>query len=634
MNAGIINMASLVFILLGVVALSLYQRRKQIQFDEQQQTAQDYSIEIWNPPGDATEPEEWKEFFETRFGGHMTCCTVTKDNDLLVRALAERREVLARIEEKVREGSSVSTLSLSELAARIEHGRKLIANVKSRVAPGIPELVGRLTVLNTKVQGLAQQHYNATRVFCTFETEKTQRKVLQEMTVGSITAYKNKTHTVDPKVLFRGEHVLLVREAEEPNTIRWMDLDEKLSTRIKQITFTTLISLVCIFAVAVIVTLCRQISAAAAALAISISNAVFPFVAKIITNFEAHASETGKQSSLYVKIAIFRWVITAIVITVIIPFTSTLTNGPEHLITSIYIIFFADLVTTNALQVIDPVSNFQRHFLAPRAGSQERMNLLMGGTEYTIAERYTNMTKTLFLTFYYSAIYPSAFFMCALTLTVNFFIDKFSLMRTWQPAPMLGPGVAKFSTIYFMTTAIAAMAITSSYLFSGFPYDNLCAEDVSHSAYYGSWQITDGDGKSSTADVEPGERSYHFCNQFLGPSSGNFAFPVLPGKQPSGSKWMTEEQEQLTGLYGIVSVSVLGLVGLVFVYRLFRATQGLFSASHKVSSIFLFARSALIIYSFSYFMVILIIFLRPSPMVMTRVNLSVKLRIFHLTFRK
>ena len=136
-----------------------------------------------------------------------------------------------------------------------------------------------------------------------------------------------------------------------------------------------------------------------------------------------------------------------------------------------------------------------------------------------------------------------------------------------------------------MTSAIAALAIVSSYLYSGFPFDNLCASDVSHSAYYGSWKVTNGEGQDSAALVEPGMRSYHFCNQFLGIGS-SFTFPALPDAQSAGFEWMTDEQEQLTGIYGWVSVGVLGLVGLVFLYRILRSLQDLFIASYKVSGVY------------------------------------------------
>ena len=176
------------------------------------------------------------------------------------------------------------------------------------------------------------------------------------------------------------------------------------------------------------------------------------------------------------------------------------------------------------------------------------MNLLMGGTKYTIAERYTNMTKTLFLTFCYCATYPGVFFLCAATLIINYHVDKFYLLRTWTPAPMLGAHIANFSRIYFMTTAIAALAIVSLYLFAGFPFDNLCAEDVSHSVYVGIWNITDGEGRENIAVIEPMGRSYHYCSQFLGPGT-DFLFPVLPESQSPHSSWMTEEQEQLVRWY-------------------------------------------------------------------------------------
>jgi hypothetical protein len=73
------------------------------------------------------------------------------------------------------------------------------------------------------------------------------------------------------------------------------------------------------------------------------------------------------------------------VITIITPFTSTLTDG--GLVNQIYALFFAEIVTTNAIQLLDPVGHFQRHFLAPRAKTQDAMNLCMQGQQVELAER-------------------------------------------------------------------------------------------------------------------------------------------------------------------------------------------------------------------------------------------------------
>ena len=53
-----------------------------------------------------------------------------------------------------------------------------------------------------------------------FETEGAQRQILTKMSMGSWVSTRNKTHRINSNLLFRGEHVLLVREAEEPDTIR------------------------------------------------------------------------------------------------------------------------------------------------------------------------------------------------------------------------------------------------------------------------------------------------------------------------------------------------------------------------------------------------------------------------------
>jgi hypothetical protein len=63
------------------------------------------------------------------------------------------------------------------------------------------------------------------------------------------------------------------------------------------------------------------------------------------------------------------------------------------LIPSISAIFLSELVSTNILRLADPYGHFQRHVLAPRARTQDGMNLQMQGSAVELAERYTDMTK-------------------------------------------------------------------------------------------------------------------------------------------------------------------------------------------------------------------------------------------------
>lgn len=71
---------------------------------------------------------------------------------------------------------------------------------------------------------------------------------------------------------------------------------------------------------------------------------------------ESHRSESTKQTSLYLKIVLFRWVTTAIVIFLITPFTDTLQLGIEGIIPQVYTLFISDMTLTNIVALADPVS--------------------------------------------------------------------------------------------------------------------------------------------------------------------------------------------------------------------------------------------------------------------------------------
>ena len=78
--------------------------------------------------------------------------------------------------------------------------------------------------------------------------------------------------------------------------------------------------------------------------------------AKLMTNnIEVHRSESSKQGSLYFKIALFRWVTTAIVIFLVTPFADTIRDGSEGIIAQVFTLFISDMTLTNAVAVLDPV---------------------------------------------------------------------------------------------------------------------------------------------------------------------------------------------------------------------------------------------------------------------------------------
>ena len=317
---GMVNYGTLMFVLVGILVMNVYQKHMEIKYDEDEQTAQDYSIVIANPPHDAKDPEEWRVFFRDNFdGAHTTTCTIAVDNDLLVRSLLERRECMRKIEMLVEPGTSLEDLNLARIAAQIERGRSFFGKVLAFLVPGIPELFGRVTVLTAKIQGLAQQDYPVNNVFLSFETEASQRQVLKALSVGSIAASRNNARVMKdhPNYLFRGELLLRVKEPDEPSTVRWEDLNVKFPARLKQLLMTTIATVAAIVLIAVLIWALNDVNVAWSAIAIAVANGVFPTFAKLLTMGESHASEGGKQTSLYFKIAFFRWVNTAIIITII-----------------------------------------------------------------------------------------------------------------------------------------------------------------------------------------------------------------------------------------------------------------------------------------------------------------------------
>ena len=155
-------------------------------------------------------------------------------------------------------------------------------------------------------------------------------------------------------------------------------------------------------------------------------------------------------------------------------------------------------------------------------------------------------------------------------LTLYELLGNASLQRTWKRVPPLGNRISGFSRKYFFSSAVVGLAVISSYYWAGFPYDNLCNNNDGNVdiQYVGNWSATilntTDDTPKVPVFVETGAKKYHYCSQDMLGGKGRSAFPFIPNNQPIGQEWMTQEQEDVTTVYGWAAVVIIGLVGLSF----------------------------------------------------------------------
>lgn len=193
------------------------------------------------------------------------------------------------------------------------------------------------------------------------------------------------------------------------------------------------------------------------------------------------------------------------------------------------------------------------------------MLLCFRGTPYNLAEKYTDMTKIVFLSYYYSVLSPLVLFMGAIALFIRYYADKWCLLRIWSSAPYIGSKLAAFSRRYYFSFAIVAGIIVSAYDWALFKFDRICYGQDETNFASGNYSVikyfTDSSSSSAAETISvTNPNSYRVCN-----SQGDccqqikFRFPPIPSRAQLSSefRWMTNEQEDLSTIYGYTSLAVL-----------------------------------------------------------------------------
>lgn len=578
---GMVSWISLAFVCVAVSVMGLVSKWKESRFDESQQTAADYTVEVANPPKNALDPDEWNNFFSQFDNSHVTMVTIAFENKRLIRALVQRRTLIREMEFLIRPGITFDAQNLDEMVSECLHlplWKKWIL----WKCDG-PVLLDKIRKQEELAQTLASKPASASKIFVTFESEQIQRNVLKALSMSRLNFWLRNVLALPKACVFRGNHVLWVREPAEPTSVRWEDLEQSPFTRIILVFLSFSVTLAIIACGATVITRARRRSAFAAAMTINIINQVTPRICRMITNrFEAHRNNGSRQASLYVKMTLLKWVNTAIVTTLILPFTDTAGEGKGFLINSVWAIFITEMLLNPLISVSDSWGNIQRHFFGPRAPDQQRMNLNFRGGHVDLAERYTEMTKILFLCFFYSALFPAGFFMAAVTLSIQYCTDKFALLRTWGPEPDLGSEVADFSRNYFFTAALVVFALMQSYNYAGWPFDNVCeTSNAVQPEYLGSTDAITGEGVPVQITINQGDFDYSYCLQDMLRFRPR-TFPAIAAFQTDGGEWMSADQGKVADLMGWTSVVVICFVAAIFFSRVL--LHVLWGICFKVSS--------------------------------------------------
>jgi len=550
-SMGIVHYMSMLFIICAMyIMFFVTQKKLAIQYDEEELTASDYSVQVTHPPKRAINPDEWRDFF-SQFG-EVNSCTVVLNNEKLVKALVTRRRFVDQLELVLPPGIDVKADEAEIL--KFKDAQPLMKKIKD-IEAEIIELSK-----DKKIDEVIN-------VFCTFETENSQRKALAALSCGYLQRTLNmKSMAKIPK--FLDEH-LVVQEPSEPTAIRWDSLDETWSVRIRERVISNFISILIIAGGAYVVSYINDHADGqyTTSICISFFNTMIPMFCVTANSYESHSAEGSYQSSLFMKIGLARWVNTVLVYFFITPFTGVINHGniaeDISLIQLVASLFISEMIINPLSYILDPFDFYYKHIAAPRALNQEKMDSYFKGYEFSLAERYTSLTKLVFLCFFYATIYPASYLFCSLSLVIIYCQDKYLLLRRWQQAPESGPEVAEFSRDYFFTTALVMHAVMTSYWWSGFPYDD----------------VSEIDGK------------YYAVNQDI---FDEHIFPALPEsqtvvRQPKDipEDWMgwmsaNTNQEFIVNLTGITSVVLLFVVVFFIFYEKMKYVfKSLFVSAYK-----------------------------------------------------
>jgi hypothetical protein len=414
--------------------------------------------------------------------------------------------------------------------------------------PTLEYFTMQLLKTNMEISKLKHSQYSACKVYIIFNTEQAQRSCLESMCVGAIPAALDKTDEIDPKFLFKG-NLLAIKEAPEPSSVLYENLDRGFKEHcFEQLISWTLLAIGLIVTYFTIDAFFKAGQPVAAALAISFWNGVLPELNRyLVMEYETHHTTEEIEDSFLSKTVAARWFTSSIILYVVGLDHSTQILSPYY-IGSIQAVLLADAITSPIIRLMDVVGNLKRWVLAPIAGTDDRAKAFNQGTDWLLAERYTDLAKTVLMSLFFSAIFPVGYWYSAMACGICFWVDKYCVLRLFRQKPPAGDRLVRV-TRTFTALVVLIHAIITSHFYYSWPFDNLCPTKEALSA--------DGQARAATLGIPSNYYSvYKQCNQI---SDG-----LLPPVKEED--WFQSDGEQYKLVYFFNVVSIIMVIYICIVY--------------------------------------------------------------------
>jgi len=527
-RGGLLDLSALVVLVVGLVVTFVLQDREALALDGAKHTAKDFSLVVEDPSPDASDPDEWKDFFSQ--WGRVAYVTIAKSNGPLLKLLTQRRELQQHLERLHSE---------QDVAAAGAERSGVLPLLRTL---GVWKDAGYYTDMLAYVEGAVrkaqEKDYPVCRVFVTFAKESSQRAALSALTTGLIPSLVDSSSSIAPPQRFRGTNVLRVGPAAEPSGVEWESLHLPLAyvllRRVLSLAVTAGVVGLSYFAIMG----SRSFSPAFAPIIISVINALLPYLMTALTSTEPFYSKGAREAALMLKLVVVRFMTTAVISYMSTPFSDTLGRSTLDAVQAVLV---CDALLTPTIALLDVSGFIDRMILARFAPTQEAMNAKHMGTEWSLGERYTSMSKTVFVALFYAAVYPPGMFIAALCFVYTYIVDKYCLLRVWRQAPQVDASVAKRSRAFILFAALAHVMVTANWYASW--------------AFDGAMETTvDAPAPRLNAKPKPPQLAYIPVDKAPTAVGGDGWLRLL---QPQAEDWMPQEQQQLVAVYGLAAAVLL-----------------------------------------------------------------------------